>query len=298
MGAGLAGVCVVAWLAALSVYDIRERRLPNWLTMPGAAVIIATASMSGRGAPAVLGAVALFAVYAAVYVVSPAAMGAGDVKLAIGIGALTGIFGGDVWLLAALGAPLLTAGWAIVTVLRRSGEGGPHARLYRIVVGRHRMRVPAPAARMRRTRPCPAGFRRDAPAGRELHLVHASSAAAGRVGVGTYVNTGYGQAVLRPESWIGLAGGSPVPVGTGASGSRPRSVEEIRRAKRGVESLFGGSKCAGRSVKRTLQPRQTHNGRAESLMSRRRPCPASPGPGSARRVSSGYGRRHVHTVWF
>ena len=59
-----------------------------------------------------LGAVALFAVYAVVHLVSPAAMGAGDVKLAIGIGALTGTFGGDVWLLAALGAPVLTAGWA------------------------------------------------------------------------------------------------------------------------------------------------------------------------------------------
>jgi leader peptidase (prepilin peptidase)/N-methyltransferase len=74
----------------------------------------------------VLGAVALFAVYTVVYVLAPAAMGAGDVKLAIGIGALTGTFGGDVWLLAALGAPMLTAGWAIVTVLRRSGETVPH----------------------------------------------------------------------------------------------------------------------------------------------------------------------------
>ena len=73
-----------------------------------------------------LGAVALFAVYAVVHLVSPAAMGAGDVKLAIGIGALTGTFGGDVWLLAALGAPLLTAGWAVVTVLRRSGGTVPH----------------------------------------------------------------------------------------------------------------------------------------------------------------------------
>lgn len=104
--------------------------------------------------------------------------------------------------------------------------------------------------------------------------------------------------MLRPESWIGLAGGSPVSVGTGAPGSRPRFVVETRRAERGVESLFGGSKCAGRSGKRTLQPRQTHDGRAEPLMSRRRPCPASPGPGLARRVSPGYGRRHVHIVWF
>ena len=59
MGAGVAGVCVLAWLLTLSVYDIRKRRLPNWLTMPGAAVILATAGMFGRGAPAVLGAVAL-----------------------------------------------------------------------------------------------------------------------------------------------------------------------------------------------------------------------------------------------
>jgi leader peptidase (prepilin peptidase)/N-methyltransferase len=126
MGAGVAGVCVLVWLAALSVYDVRQRRLPNWLTMPGAAVVLAVAAMHGRGAPAVLGAVALFAVYAAVHLVSPKAMGAGDVKLAIGIGALTAAFGTDIWLLAALGAPVLTAGWALITVVRRSEQTVPH----------------------------------------------------------------------------------------------------------------------------------------------------------------------------
>jgi leader peptidase (prepilin peptidase)/N-methyltransferase len=126
MGAGVAGVCVLAWLAALSVYDVRERRLPNWLTLPGAAVILTIAAVHGRGMPAVLGAVALFGVYAVVHLVSPAAMGAGDVKLAIGVGALTGTFGADVWLLAALGAPLLTAGWAVVMLLRRSERIVPH----------------------------------------------------------------------------------------------------------------------------------------------------------------------------
>jgi leader peptidase (prepilin peptidase)/N-methyltransferase len=126
MGAGVASVCVLVWLAALSVYDIRERRLPNWLTMPGAAVIVAAAAIHGRGGPAVLGAVVLFAVYVVVHLVSPAAMGAGDVKLAVGIGALTGTFGNDVWVLAALGAPLLTAGWAVVAVLRRSRQTVPH----------------------------------------------------------------------------------------------------------------------------------------------------------------------------
>ena len=47
----------------------------------------------------------------------------------------------------------------------------------------------------------------------------------------------YDQAMLRPESWSRLTGGSPVRVGTGAPGSRPRFVVERRRAERGVESL-------------------------------------------------------------
>ncbi len=41
---------------------------------------------------------------------------------------------------------------------------------------------------------------------------------------------------------------------TKVPGSRPRFVVETRRAERGVECLFGGSKHAGRSIKRTLQP--------------------------------------------
>ena len=73
-----------------------------------------------------LGALALFAIYALVHLISRSAMGAGDVKLAIGIGALTASFGTDVWLLSALAAPLLTAGWAVVAVLRRSARTVPH----------------------------------------------------------------------------------------------------------------------------------------------------------------------------
>ena len=55
----------------------------------------------------------------------------------------------------------------------------------------------------------------------------------------------YRVSVLRLGSWIRSAGVSPVPVGAGAPGSRPRFVVERRRAERGVESLFGGSKRAG-----------------------------------------------------
>ena len=112
------------WMAALTGYDIRLRRLPNWLTLPGFVVIMLVAAGSGHGRAAALGAVLLAAGYLLVHAAAPAAMGAGDVKLALGLGALTGCFGGDVWLLAAIGAPLLTAligvvarlGWSATTV--------------------------------------------------------------------------------------------------------------------------------------------------------------------------------------
>ena len=111
-----AALLVLAWWTALSCYDVRRRRLPNALTLPGAAAILAGAGWAGRGWPALAGALALAGVYLLVHLVAPAAMGAGDVKLAIGCGALAGGFGVGVWFLAAVGAPLATglcgvAGW-------------------------------------------------------------------------------------------------------------------------------------------------------------------------------------------
>ena len=43
--------------------------------------------------------------------------------------------------------------------------------------------------------------------------------------------------MLRPASWTKPAGVSPVRVGIGSPGSRPRFVVERWRAERGVESL-------------------------------------------------------------
>jgi len=115
------------WMAALSGYDVLQRRLPNWLTLPGAAVILLGAAIAGRGLPALAGAAALGAVYLLVHLAAPAAMGAGDVKLAIGLGALTGCFGAGVWCLAGLGAPLLTALCGVVAMTRgaRTVPHGP-----------------------------------------------------------------------------------------------------------------------------------------------------------------------------
>lgn len=101
-------VAVFAWLLLLSGCDLRRRRLPNVLTLPGAGVILLAAAVAGRGWPALAGATALTAIYLLVHSLAPAGMGAGDVKLAIGLGALAGCFGAGVWFLAALAAPLLT----------------------------------------------------------------------------------------------------------------------------------------------------------------------------------------------
>jgi leader peptidase (prepilin peptidase)/N-methyltransferase len=126
MGAGVACACVLAWFTALTVYDVRQRRLPNALTLPGAAVVLAVAVATGRGVPALVGAAALALFYLGIHLVAPAGMGAGDVKLAIGVGALTGSFGVDAWVLAALGAPMLTAMWAVAVAFRGRAATVPH----------------------------------------------------------------------------------------------------------------------------------------------------------------------------
>jgi leader peptidase (prepilin peptidase) / N-methyltransferase len=122
----MVAAAILLWTGALSFYDIRQRRLPNWLTLPGAAVVVIAAVAVGRGLPAALGAAALAGVYLLVHLTAPAAMGAGDVKLALGLGALTGCFGVDVWLLAALGAPLLTAVVGLIAWLGWSAATVPH----------------------------------------------------------------------------------------------------------------------------------------------------------------------------
>ena len=122
----MACACVLAWFVALTVYDIRQRRLPNALTLPGAVVVLAVAVVTGRGVPAIVGALALTLLYLGAHLVAPAGMGAGDVKLAVGVGALTGSFGADVWVLAALGAPVLTVLWAVAVAFRGRDSTVPH----------------------------------------------------------------------------------------------------------------------------------------------------------------------------
>ena len=126
-GAGVLGCgTIVVWATALTLVDLRLRRLPNALTLTGAGVILAGAAAAGRGTPALVGGLALGGLYLVVHLADPSGMGAGDVKLALALGALTGAFGLAVWTLAALAAPMLTAILGVIAGVRRRRRLLPH----------------------------------------------------------------------------------------------------------------------------------------------------------------------------
>ena len=92
----------VAWAAALCWFDVRERRLPNWLTIGGALVAL-TARFGIGGVPFFTDGL-IAALVAGIVLLLPFFMrgaGGGDVKMLFAAGAITG------W------AGLLTMLWAM-----------------------------------------------------------------------------------------------------------------------------------------------------------------------------------------
>ncbi len=120
VAAAAAGAVAIAWLPALlalawlgvaaGAVDLRHHRLPDALTLP--AVPVALAALLPLGTDAVLrglaGAALAFGAHAAVALVSPRAMGAGDVKLAASLGAVSAASTWAAPVLAALLAALFT----------------------------------------------------------------------------------------------------------------------------------------------------------------------------------------------
>lgn len=102
-------LALTVWCSWLSIVDIRERRLPNVLTVPGATAIIGYGTVVGAGRTALIGALLLAGPYLVLHVIAPSSMGAGDVKLAVGLGAAAALGGPESWVMAALLAPLGTA---------------------------------------------------------------------------------------------------------------------------------------------------------------------------------------------
>ncbi|MGI5217528.1 prepilin peptidase [Nocardia sp. CA-290969] len=108
---------LAGWCGVLSRCDIRTRRLPNPLTLTGAVSVLAYAAISGQFGVAVRGAALLTLPYLVIHLLWPAALGAGDVKLAVGLGAAAALGGGGAWLWSALAAPLFTAAAGIGLLL-------------------------------------------------------------------------------------------------------------------------------------------------------------------------------------
>lgn len=117
-------VLLAVWCAALCWFDVRERRLPNVLTLPAACVAVLGSLWTWfDGAPApLIGAVLWTAVNGAAFLAR--GMGAGDVKLAPALGAAVAWCGGvPAVLLAILGAQLLTLAWVLLARDRTAPHG-------------------------------------------------------------------------------------------------------------------------------------------------------------------------------
>ncbi|MFJ7291612.1 prepilin peptidase [Streptomyces collinus] len=113
----------------LTVVDFRVRRLPDPLTLPfaGAALVLLglTALVpehAGQWTTAVLGSLALGGGYFVLFLINPAGMGFGDVKLALGTGAALGWYGWPTVMLGTFAGFLLGALYGAALVITRRAD--------------------------------------------------------------------------------------------------------------------------------------------------------------------------------
>ncbi|GHB55895.1 prepilin peptidase [Streptomyces viridiviolaceus] len=114
----------------LAVVDLRVRRLPDPLTLPLAGAALALLGLTalvpehaGEWTTALLGALALGAGYFVLWFINPAGMGFGDVKLALGAGAVLGWYGWPTLMLGTFAAFLLGALYGgVLVVAGRAGR--------------------------------------------------------------------------------------------------------------------------------------------------------------------------------
>ena len=119
-----------AFLVPLVLVDLRERRLPDPLTLGGAAAVVgllaARSAITGDLVPTVhglLGAAAMAGILLAFHLASPSGMGFGDVKLGLLLGLVVGARSFDLVLVALLLAGLLGAVGGLVLMLRHRRRG-------------------------------------------------------------------------------------------------------------------------------------------------------------------------------
>jgi leader peptidase (prepilin peptidase)/N-methyltransferase len=107
-------LAVMAAGTAISIVDLREKRIPNRILLVAgpAVVLLLAAGFLVRGEPVKLlavlaGAAAMFVLYFLIALIVPAAMGMGDVKLAALLGGVLGAVGLTGWLAGLLAAFLV-----------------------------------------------------------------------------------------------------------------------------------------------------------------------------------------------
>jgi leader peptidase (prepilin peptidase)/N-methyltransferase len=127
---------LVVWLLAapvavlLALVDYRVHRLPDVLTLPLAAATLALLGVAallpadaGSWLTALLGGLALGAGYLVLYLINPAGMGFGDVKLALALGTALGWYGWPVLITGAFAGVLYGALYGLgMVALRRAGR--------------------------------------------------------------------------------------------------------------------------------------------------------------------------------
>jgi prepilin peptidase CpaA len=149
-------VVLLAVLIAAAIYDLRYRRIPNWVTVTGVLLGIAINTVIGEtGGRGILFSLAGFGVGFGVYMVLHIlrAMGAGDVKLMAAVGALVGwkawfgvffvtaIIGGIMaFLLVLMRGRLKRTMWNVGFIVSEMGHGRP------AYVGKEELDVRSPKA--------------------------------------------------------------------------------------------------------------------------------------------------------
>jgi prepilin peptidase CpaA len=114
-----AGLAVLVLTAA--IYDMRYRRIPNWLILIGLLAGFSMATVFSRTdglKTALLGAALAFAIYLPLFALR--AMGAGDLKLMVAIGAFTGPFN---WIVVFMITSILGGVLALALLLYRGQLG-------------------------------------------------------------------------------------------------------------------------------------------------------------------------------
>jgi leader peptidase (prepilin peptidase)/N-methyltransferase len=85
-----AAAVYVAALLAIAVVDVRERRVPNRIVLPAAALVLALHTIGDTTPEWALAALAAYAFLLLPAVIYPAGLGMGDVKLMLLLGAMLG----------------------------------------------------------------------------------------------------------------------------------------------------------------------------------------------------------------